>query len=185
MEKLLKQTLYINYARFLLLDEIVDHVLSVLAEIGEHERDMHPIRSRLRVVLPDELVEWQVVLDVVEPPLALLDVATDTEVCGLPLQVLRVIHTAHGFVELLTSETAADGNRFAHRHAQGLQDVGSEIDEVDHLLHRGFVVDTEPLRRVAGVELFHCEVHRYGGVHNVSFSGSISCFCSGASHSDT
>ena len=185
MEKLLKQTLYINYARFLLLDEIVDHVLSVLSKIREHERDMHPVGARLRVVLPDELIERQVVFDIVEPSLALLDVATDAEVCRLSLQVLRVIHTAHGLVELLTSEAAADGNRFTHRHAQGLQHVGSEIDEVNHLLHRGLVVNTEPLRRVAGVELFHCEVHRYGGVHNVSFSGSILCFCSGASHSDT
>ena len=74
----------------LFLQQIVDHVLAVAPEVGEDKADMHPVGAAL-VVLPDELVERQVVFDIVEYPLAKLHVAIDTDVNGLSLQVLRVI----------------------------------------------------------------------------------------------
>ena len=148
----------------LFFQEIVNHLVAVLAEIREDERDMHPVGA-LVIMLPYQLVEGQVLLDVVEPPLPLLNVTVDAEVGCLALHVLRVIDTAHHFVQLLTAESAAYLDGLVHRHPQRLQDVGAQIHQVDHLLHVGFVVDTFRLRCRAGVHLFDCEVHSYRGPH--------------------
>ena len=83
-EYIMKNTLF--------LLKVVDDLLSVLAvgTVG----DMYPVAS-LRVVLPDELVKLAVRLDPFEPPLALLQVAVDTQVCRLALDVLTTRNTAH------------------------------------------------------------------------------------------
>ena len=148
----------------LFFQEIVNHLVAVLAEVGEYERDMHPVGT-LVIMLPYQLVEGQVLLDVVEPPLPLLNVTVDAEVGCLALHVLRVIDTAHHFVQLLTAESAAYLDGLVHRHPQRFQDVGTQIDQVDHLLHVGFVVDTFRLRCRAGVHFLNGKVHSYGGPH--------------------
>ena len=63
-------------------------LFSVLSEVGMHERHMYPARARLGVLLPDELIEGQVLADILKPLAALLDVTIDAEVCGLPREVL-------------------------------------------------------------------------------------------------
>ena len=146
----------------LFFQEIVNHL--VLAEVREDERDMHPVGA-LVVVLPYQLVEGQVLLDVVEPPLPLLNVTVYAEVGGLALHVLRVIDTAHRFVQLLTAESAAYLDGLVHRLPQRFQDVCAQIHQVDHLLHVGFVVDTFRLRCRAGVHFLNGEVHSYRGPH--------------------
>ena len=134
----------------LFLQQIVDDILAVAPEVREYEGDMHPVGAAL-VVLPDELVEGQVVFDIVKNPLAKLHVAIDTDVNGLTLQVLRIIDSAHGFVQLLTAITTTDLDRSIHCHAQGFEHVGSEIHEVDHFLHAGGVVDAKAFGSLAGV----------------------------------
>ena len=42
---------------FLFLFKQVNDLASVLAEVGIDEADVHPVRARLWVVFPDELVE--------------------------------------------------------------------------------------------------------------------------------
>ena len=148
----------------LFFQEIVNHLVAVLAEVREDERDMHPVGA-LVIMLPYQLVEGQVLLDVVEPPLPLLNVTVNAQVCCLALHVLRVIDTAHHFVQLLTAESAAYLDGLVHRHPQRLQDVGAQIHQVDHLLHVGFVVDTFRLRCRAGVHFLNGKVHSYGGPH--------------------
>ena len=157
------------------LDESVDDIPAVLAEVWEHKRDMHPAAAGIEILFPYQLVKREILADVFKPLAAFLDVAIDAEVCRLTFHVLGVIHTAHGLVELLTAETAANLDGFLHSHPKRLQNVGAEIDQVDHLLHRWFIVYSETLCRVRGIHLFNRKVHSYGGVHiYTSFSGSIS-----------
>ena len=99
----------------LFLQEVVYHLVAVLAEVWIYERHMHPIGA-LRVVLPDKLVEWQMVADIIEPLAALLDVAIDAEVCRLTLHVLRVVDTADGLVQSFAAESAAYLDGFLHGH---------------------------------------------------------------------
>ena len=120
---------------------------------------MYPIRA-VSGVLPYQLIERQVCLDVVEPPLALLQVATDAEVCGLPSHVLRVRHTADGTVELFTAEAAGDGYRLIHCLAERFKDVTGQIDQRDDLLHRRLVVYPSRLGRLRCAELFEREMFR-------------------------
>ena len=148
----------------LFFQQVVNRLVTVLAEVGEDERDMHPVGA-LVIMFPYQLVEGQVLLDVVEPPLPLLNVTVYAEVGCLALHVLRVIDTAHHFVQLLTAESAAYLDGLVHCHPQRFQDVGAQIDQVDHLLHVGFVVDTFRLRCCAGVHFLNGKVHSYGGPH--------------------
>ena len=100
-----------------------------------HEGDVYPVGAVL-TMFPDELIERQVGLDVVEPPLALLHVATDAEVCGLPSHVLRVRHTADGTVELFAAEAAGYGYLLIHCLAERFEDVTGQIDQRDDLLYQ-------------------------------------------------
>ena len=131
----------------LFLLQIVDDLSAVRTEVGIDERHMHPVDAAL-VMLPDELVEWQVVADILEYLSAKRHVALNVDVCRLALQVLGVIHSTNGFVQLLAAVAAADTDGFAHRHSQRLQYEGAEIDEVDHLLSAWFIVYSETLRRI-------------------------------------
>ena len=93
-----------------------------------HKRDVYPIGT-VAGVLPDELVEIQVGLDVVEPLAAFLQVATDAEVCRLALHVLRIRDSADGTVELFAAESAGYGYRLVHRLTERFEHVGSEIHQ--------------------------------------------------------
>ena len=86
------------------LQQAVDDLLAVLAEIGEYKRYMYPARTGLGILLPDELIEGQVVLDVIEPLAAFLNVAVDAEISGLSFHVLRVVDTTDGFVQGLAAK---------------------------------------------------------------------------------
>ena len=116
--------------------------MTILAKIWEHERDVNPAGAGLRVFLPDELIEWEIVLDIIEPFSPLLDVAVDAEVCGLALHVLRVVNAANGLVQSLTAKATAYLDRLVHGDAQRLQHVGAEIHKVYHLLHARLVVNS-------------------------------------------
>lgn len=131
----------------LLFFQVINHLLAVLSEIGEYKRHMYPVGAVSRV-LPYQLVEGQMILDVVEYLSAKRHVALDVDVCGLTLQVLGVIDSAHGLVQFLTAVAAADFDRFAHRHAERFEHIGAEINEVDHLLRGGFVIYSETLGHV-------------------------------------
>ena len=111
-------------------------------------------------MLPDELVVFQMGLDIVEPPLALLQVATDAEVCRLPSHVLRVADTSDGTVELFTTETAGYGYRFVHCLAERFEDVARQIDQCDDLLRIGSVLDAPRLGRSRCAELFERKMFR-------------------------
>ena len=124
--------------------------MAVLTEVLVHIRDMDPVGAA-GVVLPDELVEGQMVLDVVEPFLAFLQVPVDAEVCSLAFHVLRVVHAAHLGVEFPATEAAADLDGFVHCHAQRFEHVGRKIHQVDNLLHVGLVVDAVLVSLVAGI----------------------------------
>ena len=125
---------------------------------------MHPVAA-LRIVLQNELVKRQILADVVKPLLALLQVAIDTEVNGLPLQVLRVIDTANGLVQGLAAKAGANLDGFLHRNAQRLQDIRTQINQVDHLLRIRLVVDSFPFGCFTCAQLFHCKVHGYWCTH--------------------
>ena len=51
---------------------------------------MYPTGARLGVLLPNQLIEGQVLADVLKPLAALLDVTVDAEVSGLSREVLGV-----------------------------------------------------------------------------------------------
>ena len=129
-------------------DESVDDIPAVLAEVWEHKRHMHPAAAGLRVLFPYQLVKREILLDVFKPLAAFLYVAIDAEVCRLAFQVLRVIHTADGLVQSFAAETTANLDGFVHSHPKRLQNIRAEIDQVDHLLHAGFVIYSETLCRV-------------------------------------
>ena len=120
--------------------------MPIPSEVREDKRHMHPARARLRVLLPNQLIKRQIVADVIKPLAALLYVAVDAEVRGLAFQMLRVIHTANGFVESLAAEAAANLDRLIHGYSERFEYIGAQIDEVNHLLYAGFVVDAFRLR---------------------------------------
>ena len=111
--------------RMSFLQESVDDIPAVLAEVWEDKRDMHPTAPGLWILLPDELVERQMVLYILKPLAALLDVSVDAEVCRLAFQVLGVVHAANGFIEFLTAETAAYLDGFVHSHTKWFQNIGA------------------------------------------------------------
>ena len=73
---------------YLLFQKTVDDLSAVTAEVWMHERYVYPVVARLGVLLPDELVEVEMLADVVEPPAAFLHVAVYAKVCRLAFQVL-------------------------------------------------------------------------------------------------
>ena len=131
----------------LFLLQVVDDLSAVRTEVGIDERHMHPVGAAF-VVLPDELVEGQVVADILEYLSAKRHVALNVDVCRLTLQVLGVIDSTNGLVQLLAAIAAADLDRLAHRHAERFEHESTQIDEVDHLLDAWFIIYTETLRRV-------------------------------------
>ena len=131
----------------LFLLQVVDDLSAVRTEVGIDERDMHPVGAAF-VVLPDELVEWQVIADILKYLLTKRHVALNVDVCRLTLQVLGVIDSTNGLVQLLAAVAAADLDRLAHRHAERFEHESTQIDEVDHLLDAWFIIYTETLRRV-------------------------------------
>lgn len=111
-----EKILNISASRRLFLKQILDHLSAVPPEVGKDERDMYPVRAGLWILLPYQLVERQVVLDVIEPLAAFLNVAVDAEVYGLPFQVLRIAHSAYGLVQSLTAEAATYLDGLVHRY---------------------------------------------------------------------
>jgi hypothetical protein len=107
---------------------------------------MHPVRP-LAVVFHNQLVEWQVVFNIVKPPLTFLDVAVYAQVGSLSFHVLAIADPSHGLVEGLTPEATAYLDGFVHRYTQGFQDVCTQIHQIDHLLHVWLVVNTKTLCR--------------------------------------
>ena len=105
------------------------------------------------------------ILDILKPFLAFLDVAIDAEVYGLALHVLRVAHTADGFVQGLAAEAGAYLDGFLHRQPERLQDIGTQIDQVDHLLRIRLVGYSFLFGCITRAQLFHCEVHGYWCTH--------------------
>ena len=97
------------------------------------EGDVYPVGAAAGV-LPYQLVELQVVLDPIEPFLAPLQVATDTEVSRLAFRVLRVIHTSYGSVQLFAAESAGYGYRLIHCLAERLEHITGQIHQCDDLL---------------------------------------------------
>ena len=136
---------------YLLFQQAVYDLSAVAPEIGMHEGYVYPVGTRLWVLLPDELVEIEVLADVVEPPAAFLHVSVDAEVCSLSLQVLRVADTTHGLVQSLGAESAAYLDGFAHGLAQGFEHVDGQIDQIDHLVNVGLVVESSRLSCSRGV----------------------------------
>ena len=85
----------------LLFEEVVDDLVAVLAIASVGYVD--PVCA-FGVVLPDELVEVEVLKDIVEELAATSEVAFDADVSGFALQVLGVRHSAYGFVERWAAE---------------------------------------------------------------------------------
>jgi len=153
-EYIMKNTLF--------LLKVVDDMLAVLSvgTIG----NMYPVGA-LPVVLPDELVEVAVRLDPLEPPLALLQVAVDTEVCGLTLNVLGVADTAHGLIEARAAVAAANLDRFLHCVAKRLEYVVYQRTHGAHFIYTRGIDDAEPLGGRAVAHLFEGEVLANSGRH--------------------
>jgi hypothetical protein len=82
----------------LFLQKSIYNIPSILPKIGENKTHMHPTAASLRVLFPYKLVKWQVVLNILEPLSAFLDVAIYTEISGLPFHVLGVIHAPDSLV---------------------------------------------------------------------------------------
>ena len=154
------------YEQTLFLQEIVDDLMAVLAEVFKHKADVYPVRT-LRVVLHNQLVKRQMIFDVVKPSSALLQVTVYAKVSSLPLHVLRVVNTAHGFVQFLTAKAASNLYRLVHRHSQRFQHVGSQVHQIDDLLNVRLIINSKPLRRCAGVKFFDCEVHGDRCIHTI------------------
>ena len=131
----------------LFLLQIVDDLSAVRTEVGIDERHMHPVGAAGRM-FPYQLVEWKVVADILKYLSAKRHVALNVDVCRLTLQVLGVIDSTNGLVQLLAAIAAADLDRLAHRHAERFEHESTQIDEVDHLLDAWFIIYTETLRRV-------------------------------------
>ena len=117
-------------------------------------------------MLPDELVEGQMVLDVVEDLAPEFEVSIDVDVCCLTFHVLRVIYTTDGSVQPLAPEPAADLDWSLHRHAERLKHISAEIHKIYNLLNARFIVDALCLCGFAGIHLFYREVHSDGDIHN-------------------
>ena len=111
-----EKILNISASRRLFLQQILDHLSAVPPEVWKDERDMYPVRAGLGILFPNELVKGQVILDILEPLAALLQVAVDAEVYGLPFQVLRIAHAANGLVQSLTAEAATYLDGLVHRY---------------------------------------------------------------------
>ena len=61
----------------LLLQKSVDDLLAVSSKVRVDVADVYPVVASLGVLLPDKLVEVEMLLDVVEPPTAFLQVSVD------------------------------------------------------------------------------------------------------------
>ena len=139
----------------LFLQQIADDLLAVLP-VGA-VADVYPVAS-LRVVLPDELVERTVLLDPLKPPLAFLQVAVDAKVGRLALDVLGVMHAAHGMIEACATVAGAYLDRFLHRVAQRLEYMVNQRTHGTHLVHTRGVDDAEPLGGCAVAQFFEGKV---------------------------
>ena len=82
--------------------------------------DMQP--KRLAVGLRERLVKHQFGGDKFQHLSGFLQVAA-RNVGGFPFHVLRIACAAHGFVQVRTSKTRIDLQRFLHVGTQGFEDV--------------------------------------------------------------
>jgi len=121
---------------------------------------MHPVGA-FDVVLPDELVKFQMVADVGKPPRSLGEVVVYAEVGGLAVHVLAVAHAAYGIIQFRASVAAPDLYFTAPPLAQWLQYGHTQSREVDDGLPVGFVIYAPRPRCRAGRELFQCEMLCY------------------------
>lgn len=142
----------------LLLFKSINHFVAVGTKVGVNIRHMHPPGAGLRVVLPYQLVEGQVIADVIKPLAAFLQVATDAKVGGLALHMLTVVNAAHGLVECLAAESGAYRDGFFHGHAQGFQYVFGQIGEINLLLRRWLVINAQLGGRLAAVKFLEGKV---------------------------
>ena len=76
------------YVLTLLFQKSVYDLPAVATEVWMDVADVHPVVASLGILLPDELVEVEMLTDVVEPPAAFLHVSVNAEVCRLAFQVL-------------------------------------------------------------------------------------------------
>ena len=120
--------------------------------------DVHPIGSRLRVLFPDKLVEWQIVPDVPEPRLPFVDVAVDAQVSRHSLRVLRGADTSYGLIQRLTPVAAPNLHFPAPPCPEWLQHILSESRQIHYLLRAWLVLYPLRLRRLAGAKFFEREV---------------------------
>ena len=141
----------------LLLHQILYHLFAVLAEVGIDVGHMYPVDTAR--MLPDELVEGQVLADVLKHGAPERHITLDIDVSRLTLHVLRIFHTAHFLVQRLAAIAAADLDGSLHRHPQWLQHVGTEIHQVYQVLRARTVVDAVFLGGLRGNQLFDCKVH--------------------------
>ena len=96
------------------LQKVIDDLLPVLA-VGA-ERDVNPVAT-LGVMLHNELVEDDVRLYPIKPPLAFYLVAVDAEVGSLSVHVLAVYRASDGHIQFLAPVSAAYLDFLAHRIA--------------------------------------------------------------------
>ena len=138
-----------------MLQQVVDDLVAVLSEVGL-ATDVNPIRAVL-VVLPDKLVEGQIVANEVEPPSAYFE-RWKVEVGSLALHVLACTDTAYCLVDLRTAIAARYGDGVAIPVAQRLQDVLAEVGECVDDVERGCVVQAKALCRAGLRELAQTEI---------------------------
>lgn len=150
-------TINIIKTTLLFLCQILDHLLTVLAEVGIDVGHMHPVDTAR--MLPDELVEGQVLADVLKHGAPERHISLDVDVSRLTLHVLRVFHTAHLLVQRLAAIAAADLNGSLHRHPQRLQHVGTEIHKVDQVLRARTIVDAVFFGGLRGRQFLYRKVH--------------------------
>ena len=139
----------------LFLQKIVYH-LPTIPTVGTIT-DMHPIGA-FRIVLPDELIELAVALDPLKPPLALLYVAVDAEVCRLAIHVLTVSHTANGIVQGQRTIAAAYLDGIPHRLPERLQHLMHQGTEINHIRLSWLVADSLRLGRRTGTKLLERKI---------------------------
>ena len=149
-------------SKTLLFYQIIYYLFAVAHRV---ETDVYPTGA-LCVTFHDQLIKWQVVADVCEPLLALLNIAVQEQVNGLPLHVLAVCYAAHGLVERGTAISAGDDDRFSIPLAQWFQYLCNQCCQVGYLLHAWRVLDAELLGCVGITKLFEREMAGKDCAHN-------------------
>lgn len=134
------------------LQKIVDYLVAVAVDVV---RDVNPVHTCF-IMLPDELVERQVVFYVGEPHFADGLVGYGDVGC-LTFDVLAGAYSTHGSVQSWRTIPAADAYG-SHLVAQWLEHMHCKVGEVDDLRLSRFVPDALCFGGVAGAKFFESEV---------------------------